>query len=161
MKLSLLTGTNSGGWPSLFQAARANSIKSNLCEGRRDNLGIGEKGGIIIFSTDVNATSQAGLLNWLSGRLQTHWSRLRVKQRVLDILDQKSIQCVSFGNYFKGYYKADDGRVFSEKSLAVEILFVDSETLTQLATEIAKKFNQQTVLVKDSNTNEMYFADQT
>jgi hypothetical protein len=162
MELSLLAGTTSGGRRSTLQAARANCVNPQLCMGTQLHLDVGERGGIIIFTDDLNTTAKRrSLRKCLSSWLQSYWDRRAVQQRVSRILAATSLEAVNFGNYFRGHYTTDDGRVFSERSLAVEVLFVDSAGMERLATELARAFNQQVVLVKDSNTGKMYFADQT
>lgn len=162
MKLSLISGTTFSNQPSTLQASRANSVKPRLCVGAQLHLDVGERGGIIIFTEDLNATAKrTSLSDWISNWLQSYWEQRRSSQKVSGILAATDIQAVNFGNYFRGRYTADDGRVFSKRGLAVDVLFVDSAALEQLATEIARAFNQQVVLVKNNNTGIMYFADQT
>jgi len=164
--------------PGTFSQARLNPIgrafrtapaycldDEPLAEARRKPLKSGEKGGIIVFSTDVNAAleRQPGLLGslrqWLRSWYQTIVNRLTRKRKVSNILGAIDIRGFSLGNYFRGYYKSDSGKIYSEKSLALEVLYINSAELEELATEIARAFQQETVLVKDLNNNQIYFAD--
>jgi len=49
--------------------------------------------------------------------------------------------------------------VFSEQSLAVEVLFADSPILEQMAIDLVIEFWQETVLVKDQNAQETYYLE--
>ena len=65
----------------------------------------------------------------------------------------------SVGNFFKGKYVGDNGEMYDEKSIAVEINGLSSKSLLTIAEMIAKEFRQETVLVKDLNKNKIYTAD--
>lgn len=65
------------------------------------------------------------------------------------------------GNFFKGRYPAADGSVFDETSTSIEIIGIPQAALLVLATEIAKEFKQETVLVKDYESQRIYLADRT
>lgn len=168
MRLSKLYETHL----NAFSVARTNGLgrfvlgsSATLCEARGYEVSKEDLGGIIVFSTDVNVTVNQGgslyqnLVNWVLAKANSYWNRLTSHKRVLDILDKLGISGVSFGNYFRGRYKADDGRVFDERSLAIEVLFVSSEQLQELATMIAREFKQETVLVKDNVSGDVYFAN--
>ena len=89
-----------------------------------------EKGGIVIFSTDVS-----------DGEGETVPSG------------------ISVGNFFKGRYKSPNGQVYNEKSISVEVLFINRRQLLELATNLAKEFHQETVLVKDNADNQLYLVN--
>ena len=93
----------------------------------------GCRGGIITFSTDV-----VGPLNDFS---------------------DKCIGSFSVGSFFKGYYVGDNGKVYDERSVSVEVNGLSSKSLFELAELLCKEFSQKTVLVKNFNTNKMYLVD--
>ena len=51
--------------------------------------------------------------------------------------------------------------MYTEKSTNIEILGVSSEVLVRLATEIAREFKQEAVLLKDYNTGKNILIDRT
>ena len=63
------------------------------------------------------------------------------------------------GNFFKGKYVGDNGEMYNERSLAIEINGLSSKSLLKVAEMIAQEFMQETVLVKDLNRNKIYTAD--
>lgn len=148
-----------------FRATSAHALDgSPAFEGHRDVLPAGLRGGIIVLATEVNAANQGPELRshlwaWCMTTDRTIRIRLATNRRLSHFLDGLGVQGVSVGHYFRGYFRSDSGRVFSAQSLAVEVFFADSTTLEQLATDLAVEFRQETVLVKDHNTGEVYFTE--
>jgi hypothetical protein len=70
------------------------------------------------------------------------------------------IGAFSIGNFFSGRYIGDNEKVFDESSLSIEINGISTNGLMYLAEEIAKEFDQETVLVKDLNVNKIYLMNQ-
>jgi len=117
------------------------------------------KGGVITFSTDVNATAQPGVIGKLKSWLSTVWNRLNLTGRLRSIM-------ASIGKDFgytvrpmgRGNYVSPDGTVFNERSLSIEILGVPNEFLQAVGAAITKAFNQQEVLVRYYDTNTADFV---
>jgi len=118
------------------------------------------KGGMLIFSTDVNANVSNTIIGKISGWLQTAYNNLTKKNRIRDVVDSTSKeQSVDFGvtvgkNFIGRYVSQKTGQVFDEKSLSVTILGVSSEVLYALADNLMDEFNQETVAIQDYNTGE-------
>ena len=72
---------------------------------------------------------------------------------------EERIGAYSVGNFFKGRYVGDNGEMYNEKSLSVEINGISSMNLLSFAELLANEFMQETVLVKDLNMNKIYLAD--
>ena len=120
-----------------------------------------EEGGIIVFSTDVNAVklSDNQVINWVKKKFYTLKNRL-VKGSMLDkIADKNNITAMTVGYYLQGRYKAQNGSVFTEHSLSIEVLGVDTDTLFSLAEDICRDFKQEAVLVKSYHDGGIYFVD--
>ena len=127
------------------------------------------RGGVIVFSTDIN------VLNWEKGleKYRKKFSNLlaTIKDRVLKYKKLERIinffnknqddkfYAYSVGHAFRGKYKSNDGKLYDEKSVTFEINGISSGSLLKLAELVAKSFAQETVLVKDLNTNKIYHAD--
>ena len=122
-----------------------------------------DKGGIIVFSVEVNAIgmSKNRLVNWFQQKYQTI-KNIISKDKKIDkvILAYDEIYGVTIGNFTKGRYKAKNGTTYDEKSLSVEIIGISEETLNKVAANLARDFNQETVLVKNYQTNKIYLVNQ-
>lgn len=129
-------------------------------EARADDVPSGMRGGVITLSTDINATASAGVVSKIKAWGRTMFNRITGVGRIKNAVYSGGGGGMTIGRFFRGVYKSKSGKKFDENSLSVEVLYIDSKTLENIATDLAKEFNQETVLVKDYNTGEMYFADQ-
>lgn len=126
-----------------------------------------DKGGIIVFSTDVNAMVDAkGFVNkikgFFKGKFNTLMNRLlRIKKLDSLLKNYKDVMAYSIGNFFKGkYFDRKTGKTYSEKSLSIEIIGIPSDLLVPIAESIAKEFMQKEVLVKNYETDKIFLVDQ-
>ena len=125
------------------------------------------RGGIIVFSTDVNAITLDSnkFLNKVKQVIMTFKQRYKKDSIIHNVMNKfndkggEYIGAYSVGNFFKGKYVGDNGEMYNERSLAVEINGLSSESLLKVAEMIAQEFMQETVLVKDLNKNKIYTAD--
>lgn len=122
-----------------------------------------KKGGIIIFSTDVNALkiSKNRIENFIHQKLLSLKNRILKNKKVSDILKKhKEVQDVGFtiGNFVKGGYKANDGKIYNERSSSVEVIGVDSDILQSIAEDVCLEFSQESVLVKDYQRDKIYIV---
>lgn len=150
-----------------FTINKANdpSAQTQIIQGEEMTEGIDwfaeEKGGIIVFSTDVNAVTlnDGALVNWVLQKIKSIQNRVFVNKK-LDKIAKKheGVFGYTIGNFVKGKYKADNGQIYTEASKAIEIIGINSYTLIQFAEEICKEFKQESVLVKDNTTNKIYFV---
>ena len=125
------------------------------------------RGGIIVFSTDVNAVEldKNKIINKIKQVITTFKNRLKKDSIIHNVMNKfndkggEYIGAYSVGNFFKGKYVGDNGEMYNERSLAVEINGLSSGSLLKVAEMIAQEFMQETVLVKDLNKNKIYVAD--
>ena len=125
------------------------------------------RGGIIVFSTDVNAVEldKNKIINKIKQVITTFKNRLKKDAIIHNVMNKfndkggEYIGAYSVGNFFKGKYVGDNGEMYNERSLAVEINGLSSGSLLKVAEMIAQEFMQETVLVKDLNKNKIYTAD--
>jgi hypothetical protein len=124
-----------------------------------------DNGGAIVLSTDINATI-GDKTGWAKRKakmiaLAKSWNqRIRRNSKIKDVADKFSeVQGISFGNMFKGRYRAESGEIFDENSMVVEFVGVKPETLFALADELRKEFDQEAVMVKDYSNNKIFFVD--
>lgn len=127
------------------------------------------RGGIIVFSTDVNAVSldKNKILNKIKQIIATFKQRMNTGSILHKLVNsfnkynksEDYIGAYSIGNAFKGKYVGDNGEEYSERSTTIEINGLSTEGLLRLAEMIARIFHQETVLVKDLNKNKFYLAN--
>lgn len=120
-----------------------------------------KKGGIIVFSSDVNAEKlgENKIANWIKQKLLSLKQRIFHKNILKKILEtNKDVLGYSIGNYFTGrYYDEINKKFYDDHSLTVEIVGISQELLYEIAEEICKAFNQQSVLVKDCESGDIKF----
>lgn len=125
------------------------------------------RGGIIVFSTDVNAVEldKNKIYNKVKQILTTLNQRIntgKIAHKIINKFNKYNneyIGAYSVGNAFKGKYVGDDGEEYNERSTTIEINGLSSNGLLRLAEMIARIFHQETVLVKDFNNMKFYLAN--
>jgi len=137
--------------------------KTLLSEGIQFEPSSNKKGGVIVFSTDINAVelSPNKLRNWIKQKIFTLRNRLRTT-KMLDLIVGRSsdrIEGWTIGHYFDGRYRAKNGNTFGEKSLSLEIIGIEFNALLKIAEEICKEFKQESVLLRDFSTGRILFVD--
>lgn len=152
-----------------IQECKQNANSFILDEGVHNNQdGMSDyRGGIIVFSTDVNAAEldRDKMLNKIKQIITTYKNRFNRDSIIHNIMNKSNeidgeyIGAYSVGNFFKGKYVGDNGEMYNEKSLGVEINGLSSKSLLTVAEMIAQEFMQRTVLVKDLNKNKIYTAE--
>jgi len=137
-----------------------NSIKS-LSEAVDFEVDDNQKGGVIVFSTDVNAIPQSSnkIVNWIKQKAMTLNNRINSAKKIDKISQEHNLVGWTIGKALNGRYTAKNGTPFGENSLSVEIVGVDSNTLIDIATQLCKEFDQESVLVKDYTNNKIYFVN--
>lgn len=147
-----------------IKVTESNTIVSSrqLTEKIRDTIETKDTGGIIVLSTDVNAVKQDEnkIIDFIKKKAATISNRLFYKKKI-DRASKKyeDIYAWTIGKFLNGRYKADNGQIFDENSISVELLGVDTKTLIKFAEEICRTFKQESVLVKDYANNKIYFVD--
>lgn len=129
------------------------------------------RGGIIVFAVNVNAVqlSSNKIMNCIKQFMTTWKNRLRKDKMLADIINDFNnsedntendyIGAYSVGKFFNGKYVGDNGETFNDKSVSIEINGLSSKGLLLLGEYITKKFQQETVLIKDLNYNKIYLAN--
>ncbi len=119
---------------------------------------LGGQGGMILLSTDVNATVGRRIGDWLLAKLRTNWQR-RWKDRLVDrvVLEQLAKAGVpvgwSIGPTLPGrYYDPENRILYRERSFSVEILDAPYPLLKAIAEELRRTFRQQEVILKSYDT---------
>ena len=118
-------------------------------------------GGAIVFSTDVNSIelSKCGFKDWLVQEYNTLTNRFKLR-KILDSLWKKNdINAWTVGRGFRGIYTGKNGNIFDEKSIVINIVGQKVRKVVKVAKEICEEFNQECVMVKDCETNQVYFID--
>lgn len=129
------------------------------------------RGGMIVFAVNVNAVQMSSnkIVNAIKQFVETTKNRFNKDKIVHSTINGfnndntknngEYIGAYSLGNFFKGKYLGDNGEMFNDRSICLEINGLSSKSLLKLAEMIADRFKQETVLVKDLNRNKIYLAD--
>lgn len=118
------------------------------------------KGGIIVFSVDVNAVKQSEnvLKNWFLRKVKTYQNIFQKKEKISKIIKQnEEVFGLTIGKFVTGRYRGTTGELYDESSLSIEIIGVTTEILDKVAMDVCKEFNQESVLVKNYDDNKIYF----
>ena len=122
-------------------------------------------GGMIVLSTDVNATSTPGMLGFAKKFLQTWWNRFQ-RSRIVDEELAKEMKESgmesgwSIGNLFHGrFFSQNTGKTFNERSFAVDIRGVSFDFIKEAARKLGREFNQESVLVVDHSNGRTFILD--
>ena len=122
-------------------------------------------GGTITFSSDVThkwvdgeRKEIDGVIDKIVAWIKTYGNRIFVSKQINKAVTDAIPRDIgiSLGNFFVGRYIDQDGNVFDEKSISIDIKNVTSEELKNLSHAICKQFDQNSVIVEDKNLNEAY-----
>jgi len=144
-------------------SAKTLYIKSNVDNELTEEIDseFKDKGGIIVFSVDVNAVelTKNKLVRFIKNKIETTKNILFKSSKINKIIkNNPEVYGVTIGNFVKGRYKAKDGSLYDETSLSIEIIGISSDVLNKVAEELAKEFKQETVLVKNYDENKIYLV---
>ena len=122
---------------------------------------------IIVFSTDVNAVrlDTNNFKNKIKQILVTFNQRINklgILHKVLNKFNKYNkeyIGAYSVDNFFHGRYIGDNGEVYDEHSLTLEVNGLSSKALLYLGEMNARILKQECVLIKDLNNNKIYSAN--
>ena len=158
MKQSLgQRGWRKNGFPKI----RFDENKTLISEGIDFEPEENERGGIIVFSTDVNAVEldTNKIKNWLKQKLSTIKNRFNATNKIDKIANKHELIGWTIGHYLDGRYKAKNGQNYGENSLSVEIIGIDFIKLIAIAEDICRDFKQESVLVQDFSSGRILFVN--
>lgn len=146
-----------------FPKVKISEDKIMLSEGIQFEPNASEKGGVIIFSTDVNAVelSPNKIKNWIKQKLATYTNRVKATSKLDKIANKNQLVGWTIGHYFDGRYRAKSGANFGENSLSLEVVGIDFDGLVKIAEEICEAFQQESVLLHDFSSGRIMFIDQS
>lgn len=119
-------------------------------------------GGMIVLSTDVNAEEGRGALAKIKSigksMLQRFFRQRTTDETIKKLVDEYGIDTGwSVGNLFKGRYRSPKtGENFNEKSYAIDIRGADMDFVKKVGKVLAKKFEQESVLLVDHETGRSF-----
>ncbi len=119
------------------------------------------KGGIIVFSVNPNAmkVSDNKLIDRIRNNIETLKSTGLNDHKISTVLDRhEDVYGVTIGNFVKGRYKSEEELLYDKRSLSFEIIGISTDVLYRVAKDLAKEFNQETVLVKNYEDNRIYLV---
>jgi len=112
-----------------------------------------EKGGVIVFPTDVNAVElyPHKFINAIT-QFKTTWKNRLSSSKAIE---KHPVNNWAIGSFFKGKLSERAGSVFTAKSPSVEITGVTYEQLIAIAEDLCREFQQESVLVKSYSENKV------
>lgn len=121
-------------------------------------------GGIITFSTNISHKWEGEkrvplegvierIVAFVKTKFNTWFPDKKINEAVSSI--EKPIG-FSLGNFFRGRFIDKDKNVFDEKSVSLDIKGINSEELEKIGYELARQFDQTSVMIEDRNTNRAY-----
>ena len=119
---------------------------------------------MIVLPTAINAVEMSHdvFQNKVNQVVSAYGSRLRkgrIIRKSLNGEGTEHIVAYSVGRSFTGKYVGDNGEMYDEKSLSVEVNGLSGRSLLRLAEMLAGTFMRKTMLVKDLNTGKIYLVD--
>lgn len=120
------------------------------------------KGGMIIFSTEVNAENMMSnnrLVNFLKQKFASFRDRLYNYKKIDNIANNYNLVGWTVGKFLSSKYTTKNGRIYNEDSLSVEIIGIDTDELNNIAEDLCIEFLQESVLIKNYNRNRICFID--
>ena len=149
----------------LYKAIKMNPSKiiesSIISEGIEFEPAETEQGGMIIFSTEVNAVELAKnkFINWIKQKVESLKNKFQSYKKIDELAKKYDLVGWTVGKFLSGRYTGRDGKVYDENSLSVEVVGIDTETLISLAEDICREFGQESVMVKDYNNKKILFVN--
>jgi len=120
---------------------------------------------MIVLSTDVNAEREKGWKGKLSSIIKTLYNRMMKSWLTKDVMDpmfeKRGMDSGwSIGNLFRGrYFDQKTGKVYNEKSFAIDVRGVELDFMEDVAGQLGKKFKQRSVLLIDNSTGRGKFVE--
>lgn len=121
-------------------------------------------GGIVLLPTSEHSLERTynKLFDWImeQGKTLVHRFFTKAIRTHGGGTSDGFIGALSIGYFFSGKYVADNEMIFDENAVSIEVNGISSQGLVYLATEIAREFNQKTVLVKDFNADTIMLVNE-
>lgn len=124
------------------------------------------RGGMIVFAVQMSSNKIVNAIKQFVETTKNRFNKDKIVHNTINGFNNDNtknngeyIGAYSLGNFFKGKYLGDNGEMFNDRSICLEINGLSSKSLLKLAEMIADRFKQETVLVKDLNRNKIYLAD--
>ena len=146
--------------PDVQEDTEDDSLRDSLSNNRLKSEEDGY-GGAIVFSTDVNSVelSKWGFKNWLVKKYKTLTNRFKSGKTLDTIRRKHGIYAWTVGKGFHGVYTGNNGKTFDENSIVIDILGQKFKKVVEVAKEICREFDQECVMVKDYEKNQVYFIE--
>ena len=116
------------------------------------------KGGIILFSLEVNANEQSKnkLIDFLKKKFKTLKNKITYRSKIDSIAKDHNLIGWTIGKYLDGrYFSKETNKQYSEDSLSLEIIGIKTDELIKIAEELCEAFDQESVMLKDYSTGDV------
>ena len=119
-----------------------------------------ERGGMIVFSTEVNAKQLHSnpVVNYLTQIYQTIKNRLTANAKINGLGKKYKLGGWTVGRGLRGRYLSKTGKLFDESSLSLDLIGISKGKLISIAEEICTMFGPEEALVKDYSSGDVFFV---
>lgn len=124
-----------------------------------------EHGGVITFSTEVNATIEPGsnllarLGRQVAATLKSRHQGWTAYGRSKRAIQQAGGIGFNFARSRGHYRDPSTGAAFDESSISIDITGINTQQLQDLARSLCRQFDQQSVLIYDRTTGRRFLFD--
>ncbi|MFA7326691.1 MAG: hypothetical protein WC121_08510 [Candidatus Kapaibacterium sp.] len=127
--------------------------KFNLIEGASD-LSISQSC-IIVFPTDTNNIDVWTniIMTWFSEKIKSNETNYYETRN-----NDHYVGTFSVGNFFIGEYQSDNGGIFNEKSVTIELSGLNNKGMIDISKMITDEFNLEAILLKDLNRDIIFLV---
>lgn len=120
------------------------------------------KSGVIILPVPRNSIemNKDQLSKYLIKNLNTIENYLFKEKNIETILQKDDVFVgYSIGNIFNGRYHSRNGQLYSNDSIAIELINLDFDEIVSVADNLKKEMNLESILVKDNSSFKMIYID--
>ncbi len=127
--------------------------KFNLIEGASD-LSISQSC-IIVFPTETNKIDVWTniIMTWFSAKIKSNGNKWYQASN-----NEHYVGTFSVGKFFTGEYQSDNGGIFNEKSVTIELSGLNNKGMIAVSKMITDEFNLEAMLLKDLNRDKIFLV---
>lgn len=127
--------------------------KFNLIEGASD-LNISQSC-IIVFPTDTNNIDDWTniIMTWFSAITESNGNKWYQTSN-----NENYVGTFSVGKFFTGEYQSDNGGIFNEKSVTIELSGLNNKGMIAVSKMITDEFNLEAILLKDLERDKIFLV---
>ena len=104
--------------------------------------------------------SKNKLVNWIKQKFNTVKNRITADSKINKVAADSDLAGWTVTKGLHGRYRdRNTGELFDENSISIELIGITNDVLLDFSEKLCKEFNQQSVLVKSYNSNDIWFVE--